>query len=70
MKIQANNYYLTNKKTPDYPQKKDNIDNNQPKSNSSSPSYDDYVDEYSGGGGGNYYEYSGPDGSYSYDPYH
>ena len=26
-----------------------------------------YPDDF--GGGGNYYEYSGPDGSYSYDPY-
>jgi len=71
MKINGYNLYManTNKKTPDYPQKNDNVDG-YGKKESNSPDYYDYTDEYAGGGGGNSYEYSGPDGTYDYDPYH
>ena len=70
MKIQGNyNYYLNNtmsnkKNTPDYGH--DELGNKKDK-----PSYNpdsDYGDDYYSGG--NSYEYSGPDGSYEYDPYH
>ena len=71
MNIRSVNLYTKKvEKMPDYPKKDDNIDSYNNGKTNSSPDYYDYKDEYSGGGGGNYYEYSGPDGSYSYDPYH
>ncbi|MEN3014881.1 MAG: hypothetical protein ABDH21_02325 [bacterium] len=60
------------KKMPDYPKKDQKLDSPDYSNgkNNNNPDYGNYIDEYAGGGGGNYYEYSGPDGSYSYDPYH
>ncbi|MCX7869977.1 MAG: hypothetical protein N2485_00135 [bacterium] len=68
MKIQNNNYFFVNTKqnyknsTPDY--NYDELGNKKDKPNYNPDNDEDY---YSGG---NSYEYSGPDGTYEYDPYH
>ncbi|MCS7165522.1 MAG: hypothetical protein RMJ51_04540 [Candidatus Calescibacterium sp.] len=66
----VNKFAVNSQKIPDYPKKGENIDGKKDSKDKVSPDYSDYVDEFEGGGGGNYYEYSGPDGTYDYDPYH
>ncbi|MGC8814851.1 MAG: hypothetical protein ACP5O4_01425 [bacterium] len=71
MKIQGNNYLFLfskqeskKKNTPDY--NYDELGNKKDKPNYNPDS--DYGDDYYSAGDS--YEYSGPDGSYDYDPYH